>query len=64
MTGKELKAWAAQIPDGATIEQVENKGYSYEKWTPLDATTVRAMLLITTYPNIPKETTSEDQSHD
>ena len=64
MTGKELKAWAAQIPDGATIEQVENKGYSYAKWTPLDTTTVRATLLITTYPNILKETTSEDQSHD
>lgn len=46
MTGKQLKEWAAVVPDGATIEQVENPGYSYEKWKPLDPTSVRAILLL------------------
>lgn len=59
MTGKQLKEWAVKIPDEATIEQVENPGYSYEKWTPLDPASVRATLLIITAPIISKTTTEE-----
>ena len=41
MTGKELKAWAAQIHDEDSVQY--NHGLAYENWKPLALDSVRAI---------------------
>ena len=40
MTGKQLKAWAAQVHDDAVI-QIDT-GYSVPAWTPVNERKIRA----------------------
>lgn len=55
MTGKQLKEFAALVPDHAVVEMDE--GYSSANWKPLDVAKIRARLIVT-----PKVEESEDES--
>ena len=50
MTGKDLKAWAATLPDDAEIEQQKDPGYSFMTWIPFDATMIRAYRVFISTP--------------
>lgn len=56
MTGKELKEWAAQIPDEAIIQM------DWYGWTSVDTRKIRAMF--TSHPVDKEDATPKEESAD
>lgn len=47
LTGKDLKAFAALVPDDATLEMYVNADTPDDAWVPLDEFHLRAVLMPT-----------------